>query len=132
MASGSKEVPETNEALPSYSHHEMPPGGEFQTIIARGMRLRVYTRGLDLANKTPLVFCNGLGQAVEILFPLMEEFPDRPVIAFDAAGVGLSEVPDQYASIADHALMLAALLRRLKVDQCDVLGISWEIGRAHV
>ncbi|MCI5047608.1 MAG: alpha/beta fold hydrolase [Aquisalinus sp.] len=75
--------------------------------------------------KRPLLVCNGLGQAVEVLFPLLEQFPDRPVIVFDAVGVGKSSVPGTPLSIPEHAKVAKALLTELDVDEYDVLGISW-------
>lgn len=101
-----------------------PDGGKFQTIFANGVNLRVYTLN-EGRTGLPLVICNGLGQAVEILYPLMHEFPDRPIIAFDAAGVGRSEVPETAATIPQHAAMLRQVLDDLNVDRCDVMGISW-------
>ncbi|WP_050525762.1 alpha/beta fold hydrolase [Pseudorhodobacter aquimaris] len=99
-------------------------GDEFRFIKAGGHRLRVFTRDLDKAGP-PLVICNGLGQAIEMLLPMMEALPERPIISFDAAGVGRSDTPDHGASMQDHALMLRAVLDELGVDRFDILGISW-------
>ena len=49
----------------------------FQTIEACGVSLRVYTRDLPKGG-VPLLICYGLGQAVEMLFPLMEQMRGRP------------------------------------------------------
>ncbi|MFY2824210.1 alpha/beta fold hydrolase [Ruegeria sp. MALMAid1280] len=103
---------------------DAPENGRFQMLSAGGAKLRVYTRDLDLSD-VPLVICNGLGQSVEILFPLMQELHDRPVIAFDAAGTGRSDVPDGLTTIPQHAAMLGELLDQLGVQQFDVMGISW-------
>ncbi|QCO57719.1 alpha/beta fold hydrolase (plasmid) [Pseudorhodobacter turbinis] len=106
--------------------HDLPtrPGDEFRFIEVEGHRLRVFTRDLEKAGP-PLVICNGLGQAVEMLLPMMDELPDRPIITFDAAGVGRSDTPDVGASMQQHALMLRAVLDALDVEQFDILGISW-------
>lgn len=101
-----------------------PANGKFQMVRAGDLMLRVFTREGD-GGHPPLVLCNGLGQSIEILFPLMEQFPGRSLIAFDAAGVGRSDIPDEAASIPDHAVMLRQVLVRLGVAQCDLLGISW-------
>lgn len=98
--------------------------GVFQSFTVNGVGLRVYTRHLDQTGP-PLLICNGLGQAVEMLFPLIDEMPNRPIVTFDAAGVGLSEVPSSETSIPEHAEMIVALLDQLGLDQVDVLGISW-------
>jgi len=110
---------------PLSTHPDSSDNNRFQMVpVGVGIKLRVFTRDLD-QDAVPLVFCNGLGQAIEILFPLMKELAGRPIIAFDAAGVGLSDVPGEPASIPDHAAMLTEVLDALGVDRCDVLGISW-------
>ncbi|MCU9846761.1 alpha/beta hydrolase [Defluviimonas sp. WL0024] len=98
--------------------------GRFRMLSAGGVALRVYTRDLDRPG-VPLVICNGLGQSVEILYPLLHELPDRPIIAFDAAGVGRSDVPCDVTTIPQHAAMLGEVLDQLGVGQFDVTGISW-------
>lgn len=103
----------------------MPPNSRFETIrVSGGVNLRVFTRDMD-GDSVPLVICNGLGQAVEIQFPLMAELPGRPIIAFDAAGAGRSDVPENATSIAGHAAMLTEVLDKLGVEVFDILGISW-------
>ncbi|SFU20848.1 alpha/beta fold hydrolase [Sedimentitalea nanhaiensis] len=104
--------------------HEAPENSRFQKISAGGVNLRVFTRDLQQAG-VPLVICNGLGQSVEILYPLLQELPGRPIIAFDAAGAGRSDVPDDMTTIPRHASMLTEILDHLGVGQCDVMGISW-------
>lgn len=101
-----------------------PDNGRFRMLQAGGANLRVYTRDLDRPG-VPLVICNGLGQCVEILYPLLHELPDRPIIAFDAAGAGRSDVPQDATTIPQHAAMLNEILDRLDVGPVDVMGISW-------
>ncbi|MEO3416915.1 alpha/beta hydrolase [Roseovarius sp. CAU 1744] len=98
--------------------------GRFQMLSAGGVSLRVYTRDPGTSG-VPLVICNGLGQSVEILYPLMQELPDRPIIAFDAAGTGHSDVPADMTTIPQHSAMLGEVLDQLGVQQFDVMGISW-------
>ncbi len=100
------------------------PEDGFRYITVEGVKLRVFGRDLD-RSEMPLVICNGLGQGVEMLFPLIEELENRPIIAFDAAGVGRSDVPEIGATIPDHAQMLQEVLNRLGIDRFDILGISW-------
>ncbi|QIE45497.1 alpha/beta fold hydrolase [Pseudohalocynthiibacter aestuariivivens] len=104
--------------------HEAPKNGQYQLLPIGDVTLRVYRAGLDCTG-VPLVICNGLGQSVEILYPLMHEFPGRPIIAYDAAGVGESTVPDDVTTIPQHAVMLRRLLDKLDVAEFDILGISW-------
>lgn len=89
-----------------------------------GLKIRYFDRpGAD--DHPPLLICNGLGQAFEILFPLMDELPARRIIAFDAAGVGRSDVPDTMLSIENHADIVAKLMDQLEIPTYDILGISW-------
>ncbi|MEY8830447.1 alpha/beta fold hydrolase [Sedimentitalea sp. XS_ASV28] len=104
--------------------HAAPDGGVFRTIRAKGVNLRVFSV-CEGRSGVPMVICNGLGQAVEILYPLMHEFPDRPIITFDAAGVGRSDVPGTDTTIPQHAAMLRQVLDELAIGECDVMGISW-------
>ena len=97
---------------------------QFQFISVDGLKLRVFTRDLD-RSEVPLLICNGLGQGIEMLFPLMEEIENRPIISFDAAGAGRSDVPDNGTTMEDHSQMVQALLKELDVEKFDVLGISW-------
>lgn len=101
-----------------------PPKDGFRTIRIGKDRLRVYTRNMD-AGGVPLLVCNGLGQACEMLFPLLDELGGRPLIAFDAVGVGRSSVPDHQTTIPEHADMLAEVMTRLGIERFDLLGISW-------
>ncbi len=100
------------------------PENQFRFITVDGLKLRVFTRDLD-RSEVPLLICNGLGQAVEMLVPLMAEIQDRPIISFDAAGVGRSDLPQTGTTIEDHSRMVQAILKELKVTKFDVLGISW-------
>ncbi len=108
--------------MPDNDH--APADSRFRTLSAGGVKLRVYTRHLGRPG-VPLVICNGLGQSIEILYPLIEQFRDRPVISFDAAGAGRSEVPVEITTIPRHAHMLREILDQLGVGQADVMGISW-------
>ncbi|MBT3139499.1 alpha/beta hydrolase [Ruegeria litorea] len=77
------------------------------------------------ADTRPLLICNGLGQSIEILFPLMEELEDRTVIAFDVPGVGRSEVNHKVGTIPDYADFTLDLMSQIGVQEFDILGISW-------
>ncbi len=106
-------------------HEIIPiPDSHFRFITVDGLRLRVFTRDLD-RSEIPLLICNGLGQAVEMLVPLMAEIQDRPIISFDAAGAGRSDLPDSGTTMEDHSRIVQAILKELNVEKFDVLGISW-------
>jgi len=96
----------------------------FMTLEVQGHQMRVYGRNLG-SDQRPVLICNGLGQAVEILFPFMAELGDRPIVSFDAIGVGRSTVPNTPLSIEDHARAVADMLGQLGVAEYDIIGISW-------
>lgn len=98
--------------------------GVFHTETIEGLAIRVYCRA-GKTSEPPLLICNGLGQAVEILYPLIEQFPDRTIVAFDVPGVGRSEIPENGLTIPEYARFPAQIMERLGHDQYDVLGISW-------
>lgn len=97
---------------------------EFTTVDLGDYRMRVHRRQTDCGRR-PLLICNGLGQAVEMLKPLMDELHDRPLIAFDAIGAGKSTVPESCLTIQQHADLVRDMLGQMGVDEYDVLGISW-------
>lgn len=89
-----------------------------------GASIRYFYKNEE-SDEPPLLICNGLGQSIEILAPLIDEFPDRTIIAFDVPGVGRSEMRSGVSTIQDYALFLRKLLDHLEVQTLDVLGISW-------
>lgn len=108
-----------------------PPGGQdaavdhpLATTTVMGSKVRYLLKPGDAA-APPLLICNGLGQSIEILYPLIDELPDRTIIAFDAPGLGRSEVNGKVRTIPDFAACAMALIDQLGIDEFDVLGISW-------
>lgn len=99
------------------------PGG-FRMLDLGEYRMRVLVRE-GVSDSPPLLLCNGLGQSIEILLPLIEEITDRPVIAFDAIGTGHSSAPFRPLTIPDHAVLVRRMLRHLGIATYHVLGISW-------
>jgi len=90
-------------------------------VEVRGLRLRVSVRG----EGPPLLLLMGVGGAVEMWQPLVEELGDFETIAFDAPGTGESEVPRwplRMPALADLAAELAFSLGHRSV---DVLGVSY-------
>ncbi|MBL4874723.1 MAG: alpha/beta fold hydrolase [Rhodobacteraceae bacterium] len=98
--------------------------GAFHTQQINGLGIRIYSRRADSA-APPLLICNGLGQSVETLFPLIEQFRDREIVAFDVPGVGHSDIPENRLSIPEYARITAQIMEQLGHDIYDVLGISW-------
>lgn len=93
-------------------------------VTVGGLRLRVLARNLA-APRPPLLILGGLGQSIEVLLPLVAEFRDRPIVAYDVPGAGRSEAPRAPISIVRHAALAAGLARALDLARYDVLGISW-------
>lgn len=104
----------------------------FQMVGVAGRRLRVGQWHVGAEGKRrdgtpalPLVVLNGIGMNVELLEPVARLLDDRRVISFDMPGIGGSPDPIFPYTIPHIALTLAALLDRLKIEQVDVMGISW-------
>lgn len=107
-------------------------------VVVGEVRLRVSCGGTAPAGRPPLLLCNGLGASLELWSPLVDALgPGVATIAFDAPGVGGSEVPAYPPSLRTIAATTAAMLDGLGVDEVDVLGISWgghlaqELARRH-
>lgn len=94
------------------------------TATVESSKTRYLVKSADTEAR-PLLICNGLGQSIEILFPLMEQFKDRTVICFDVPGVGRSKSNTCVRTIPDYARFALALMSQIGIDQFDILGISW-------
>ncbi|MCK8463392.1 alpha/beta hydrolase [Aliiroseovarius sp. S1339] len=76
-------------------------------------------------DEPPLLVCNGLGQSMEVLLPLIDELEDRTVVAFDMPGIGRTPMVDDISTIPDYAAFAMQIMDQLKIDRFDILGISW-------
>ena len=93
-----------------------------------GLRLRVVESGVDGGvdgAAPPLLLCNGLGASLELWEPFRTALGGWPTIAFDAPGVGASDVPRCPPTMRGLAGAVAGLLDELGVEEADVLGVSW-------
>ncbi|UWP89044.1 alpha/beta hydrolase [Aliiroseovarius crassostreae] len=97
---------------------------EVHTLRLDGAIVRYFHRPGE-TGQTPLLVCNGLGQSLEVLLPILNELGSRPLIAIDMPGVGRSEMRDDIATIPDYAQFTFSVLDKLGIRQFDVLGISW-------
>ncbi len=91
-----------------------------------GRELRIATWRLDKAYEhPPVLFFNGIGANIEAVAPMMDAMPERAFIIFDMPGTGGS--PDPLVPYNPFTMSWTAhrLLRRLKVDLVDVMGVSW-------
>jgi pimeloyl-ACP methyl ester carboxylesterase len=72
----------------------------------------------------PLLLVNGLSRPLQSWDPFTTELAGRTVISFDAPGVGSSPTPLRPLSIAELAIVAAAVLDAAGVAEADVLGYS--------
>lgn len=74
---------------------------------------------------TPVLLINGIGATLDLFDPLRAVLTDRTTIAFDAPGVGGSATPRTPLSMRGYAGVVADAVRRLGIEQVDLVGISW-------
>ena len=91
-------------------------------VAACGQRIRVDIRE---GSGVPLVLCNGIGAAFEVLDPLVAQLdPDTTVIRFDVPGTGGSPPSALPYGFPYLASVLGRVLTKLGFDVVDVLGLS--------
>lgn len=91
-----------------------------------GRELRVATWRLDMPSEhLPVLFFNGIGANIEAVAPLAEALDDRGFVMFDMPGVGGSPEPTVPYNPFTMCRTAARLLDQLKLEQVDVMGVSW-------
>jgi pimeloyl-ACP methyl ester carboxylesterase len=80
---------------------------------------------VDRGEGDPLLLIMGLGGSVEMWDDLIEQFPHRRVIAFDAPGTGMSSLPAIAVTVTELADLVAGILDYCKINAADVLGFSY-------
>jgi len=106
-------------------------------MVEVGRRLRLRVSAAGRLSERPLLLCNGLGAGLELWQPVREALGSWPTVAFDAPGVGASDVPGYPPTMRGIAGTVARLLDRLGLERVDVLGVSWggvlaqELARRH-
>lgn len=104
----------------------VPCDAEFCVEKVAGRSLRIARwHWSHAADRTPLLFFNGIGANAEAIAPLAEAMPGRPFLTFDMPGTGGSPDPVVPYSPALIAWTARQLLRRLGIEQADVMGLSW-------
>jgi pimeloyl-ACP methyl ester carboxylesterase len=84
-----------------------------------------------------LLLVNGIGGTLEMWQPLRQQLPNRPIIAFDMPGAGMSPPQTPPVRMRGQADLIAELLTRLGHKRVDVLGYSFggvvaqELARRH-
>lgn len=99
-------------------------GSEFGTIELGNGHVR-YLHRTSGSEATPLLVCNGLGQSIEVLLPLLDELQGRNLIVIDMPGVGRSEMLPDVGTIPEYAAFTFGILDQLNIKTVDILGISW-------
>jgi poly(3-hydroxyoctanoate) depolymerase len=93
-------------------------GNEF--AVVEGMRVRVQVRG----DGPPLLLIGGLWGQVRMWEELLPHLAGFRTIAFDAPGIGDTEMPRRPYTIPRLAQFSAGVLDAVGVDRADVLGVS--------
>ena len=100
------------------------------TIRAAGRALHVDHRP-GAAGRVPLVLCSGIGTSSTLFDALVDRLdPDRPLVLFDAPGIGRSPRPIVPYRMPALACALRGVVDRLGYRRADVLGVSWGGGLA--
>ncbi|MBW0106141.1 alpha/beta fold hydrolase [Pseudonocardia sp. KRD291] len=97
-------------------------------VVVGGRSLRVVVRPASGPGprRTPLLICNGIGAATDVLDPLVDALPaNLDVIRFDPPGIGGSALPSLPYHLTWMAHRLGQVLTRMGVREVDVMGFSW-------
>ena len=94
----------------------------FEQLEVDGITLRI---GQQSGSGVPMLMFNGIGANMELAYPFFDAMQGIELIAFDAPGVGGSQldlIPRRFSGLARLA---SRLLDRLGYGEVDVAGISW-------
>lgn len=115
-------------ATPLEHTQAAPQHVEQHDVVVGGRSLRVAVRPASGPGprRTPLLICNGIGAATDVLDPLVDALPaNLDVIRFDPPGIGGSPMPSLPYHLTWMAHRLGQVLTRMGVREVDVLGFSW-------
>jgi len=101
---------------------------QVQSVRALGHRVRVSVRPGTNPRARPLLMLMGLGGNIEMWEPLRTELANRvgmTTIAFDMPGTGGSAPPIVPLPLPAVGLMARQVLRSLRINEVDVIGLSW-------
>jgi poly(3-hydroxyoctanoate) depolymerase len=100
-----------------------PPatGGTVRSVSVHGLRTRVEVRG----EGPPLLLVMGLWGDIEAWDPLIERLDGFRTIAFDAPGIGGTELPAVPLSLPALGRFTAGVLDAVGVARAHVLGVSF-------
>ena len=96
--------------------------GDFMEIIVQDMKIHYiqYGTGKDI------LLLHGLGQNIEMMKPLGDQFQDRfRITILDFPGFGQSEEPKETWNIEKYAVLLEAFTKQLDIKKPIVMGHSF-------
>ena len=90
----------------------------------RGIGIRYYHHG-DRLDGPAILICNGIGQNIEVMAPLIEALHAFEVVVYDIPGTGASDPTILPWSFCQHARLAIALMDHLEIEHFMPLGVSW-------
>ncbi len=105
--------------IPGYGRRH--PTGRVEQVVVDGLRTCVEVRG----EGPPLLLINGLWGDVAVWDPLIAHLGDVQTIAFDAPGIGGTDMPSVPQSLVGLARFSVGVLDAVGVARADVLGVSF-------
>ena len=91
-------------------------------VTARSQRIRVQRR--NIGNRYPLILINGIGAAIEMWQPFIDDFDDRELICLDLPGCGQSPAPLLPMRMPQIAALITEVMDSLGLQRADILGCS--------
>lgn len=95
---------------------------EFYLAVG-GHRIRVQRR--NGGKRHPLILINGIGAALEMWQPFVDELDDREIISLDLPGCGLSPAPLLPMRLPRIAALVTQVMDALGLQSSDILGYSF-------
>src|SRR5690348_15914052 len=102
-------------------HRPIPTPGTVQQIAVEGLRTRVEIRG----DGPPLLLVMGLWGEIAAWDPLIDHLAGFRTIAFDAPGIGGTDLPSFPHSLPALARFAAGVLDAVGIGRAHVLGVSF-------
>ena len=88
-------------------------------VTAGGQRIRLQRS--NIGQRQPLILINGIGAAIEMWQPFVDQLDDRELISLDLPGCGLSPAPLLPMRLPRIAALVAEVMDALGLRRVDVL-----------
>jgi pimeloyl-ACP methyl ester carboxylesterase len=92
-------------------------------VTASGQRIRLQRS--NIGSRDPLILINGIGAAIEMWQPLVDELDERELISLDLPGCGLSPTPLIPLRLPRIAALVTEVMDALDLERADILGYSF-------